>query len=99
MAQIIYQIISGEPDFLVSITPSVAPNQIHSALGTYSFDDIPLDNYHIRITDGQDCIYDLYINLSQPIDCTLEGFARSIDCTLEGISHAPEPPCKTRRFE
>ena len=92
-----YQIVSGTPDFLVSLFPPVAPNQIHSALGTYSFDDVPLDNYHIRITDGQDCIYDLYINLSQPIDCTLEGFARSIDCTLEGISiliDAPEPPCK-----
>jgi len=55
MAQLIYQINSGYPNFTAHIEPNEAPNQIHSSIGIYSFDDIPTGEYSLTVTDGIGC--------------------------------------------
>ena len=56
MAQIIYKINTGTPDFTAHLEPSVSPDQVQNALGTYSFTDIAADTYSITIIDSNGCI-------------------------------------------
>lgn len=56
MAQLIYQINTGVPNFTASINPVMKPNQIHSSLGVYSFDDIPNGVYSLTVVDANGCI-------------------------------------------
>lgn len=55
MAQLIYQITAGYPNFTAHIEPNVAEDQIHSSIGIYSFDDIPEGEYSLTITDSLGC--------------------------------------------
>lgn len=55
MAQLIYQINAGYPNFTAHIEPNVAPDQIHSSIGVYSFNDIPTGEYSLIVTDNIGC--------------------------------------------
>jgi len=54
MAQLIYQINSGYPNFTAHIEPNEADDQIHSSTGIYSF-DVPEGEYSITVTDAIGC--------------------------------------------
>lgn len=54
MAQLIYQINSGYPNFTAHIEPNEADDQIHSSTGVYSF-DVPEGEYSITVTDAIGC--------------------------------------------
>ena len=57
MAQIVYQILSGKPNFTVHLFPSgIAVDQVKTELGEYTFDDVPAGYYVISITDANGCV-------------------------------------------
>jgi hypothetical protein len=90
MIQIIYEIVSGTPNFTVSINPFVSPDQVQTSVGVYSFDNIPAQDYLITITDGNGCVIYLQYTLSScilqgDIDClTTTTSTTGTDCSLEG---------------
>jgi len=55
MAQLIYQINTGTPNFTAHIEPNEAPDQTHSSLGVYTFDDLPVGTYSLLVTDNSLC--------------------------------------------
>ena len=55
MGQIIYKINTGTPNFTVHIEPSVSPDQVQTALGTYAFTGITTGTYSISIIDSNGC--------------------------------------------
>lgn len=55
MATITYTISGGVPPFVAKIVPSAIPVNNHTALGTYSFTDVPDGNYFLDISDGNEC--------------------------------------------
>ena len=55
MAQIIYQILSGTPNFTASISPHVAADQVRASLGTFSFTGIPVGIYSLTVIDINGC--------------------------------------------
>ncbi len=106
MAQIVYEILAGTPDFLVSLNPLVAPNQTQTVIGTYSFDNIPEGRYTITIIDGRDCIKTLETSTAgyttttttRYVGCDLEGKVDLTDCLLRGVAIIVEPsPCQRAR--
>lgn len=57
MPQIVYQILSGHPDFTVHLYPSgIAEDQVRTELGEYTFDDVPAGYYVVSITDANGCV-------------------------------------------
>lgn len=95
MAQIIYQISSGTPNFTAHLQPSVVVDQVHSALGIYSFDGIPNGMYILTIIDANGCRSTITVN--RYLDsCTLEGIIDcNLDCTMIGeidCNYIPEEP-------
>jgi len=83
MGQIIYEIISGVPNFSVSLIPSVVSDQIQTSLGVYSFDNVPDGIYSLNIVDAVNCKFSIKININNP--CVLEGFLEcTLDCSLNG---------------
>ena len=84
MAQIIYQISNGSPNFTAKLISSILPDQIHTALGVYSFNNVPNGIYTLRVIDSNGCRIDIPINVDT-YPCTLEGIIECyFDCTLEG---------------
>ena len=74
MAQIIYQIISGTPNFIASLSPANGTSaQLHLAVGVHSFDNIPEDVYTLTVVDGRGCRKYLRVDLTVPRDCEIEG--------------------------
>lgn len=56
MAQIVYQILSGKPNFTVHLFPSgIAADQVKTELGEYTFDNVPPGYYMVVITDANGC--------------------------------------------
>jgi hypothetical protein len=55
MAQIIYKIVTGTPNFTASIVPAEAAPQTLYALGEYSFDNIPIGSYVLTVIDSEGC--------------------------------------------
>ena len=55
MATIYYEITDGVPNFTAKIDPAVAPDNVHTTIGTYYFTGIADGNYVITITDGWGC--------------------------------------------
>jgi gliding motility-associated-like protein len=56
MAQIVYQILSGKPNFTAHLIPSgIAPDQVQTELGEYTFDNVPNGYYVVVITDANGC--------------------------------------------
>lgn len=84
MGQIIYQIVSGTPDFTIVLSGPVIVNETKTEIGIYSFDDVPDGAYTLSITDGNGCKEMLYITISSNSDCILEGTALNLYCTLAG---------------
>jgi len=94
MAQIVYQIIGGSPDFTASIVPAVAPNQILHTPGIYSFDNIPDGMYILSVIDSNGCKYTVTVDLQSPVDCILDASVSVIDCTLDGNAVIVILPCE-----
>lgn len=55
MSQIIYEIVTGTPNFTASIVPADSPDQTLAALGVYSFDDLPGNSYTLTVVDSLGC--------------------------------------------
>ena len=103
MAQIFYQILSGTPDFSVSLSPLVVPSQIRDALGTYFFDSAPEGIYTVTIIDGHHCIRSIQTTTvgytttttTRYIGCDLIGQTERAICTLIGNAIITNPsPCQ-----
>lgn len=100
MAQIIYQIVSGIPNFAVSLDPPNAPDQVQTAVGVYSFDNIPEGVYNVTITDGIDCTLTQQTvtagyttpTTTRYAGCDLEGSISYNDCELGGEAVITVPP-------
>jgi hypothetical protein len=86
MAQIIYHIVSGTPNFTASILPAALPAQIHNSVGIYSFDDVPADVYVLSVIDANGCKRSFTVDLRVPDDCELEAVIIELDCTFEGVA-------------
>jgi hypothetical protein len=84
MGQIIYNITAGVPNFTASLIPSALPDQTHTAIGIYSFFNVPNGAYTLRVIDGEGCIFTIPITINE---CILEGNIICdivVDCILNG---------------
>lgn len=100
MAQIIYQIVSGTPNFIVSLDPPNASAQIQTTVGVYSFDNIPEGTYNVTVTDGISCTVTQQTvtagyttpTTTRYAGCDLQGSISYNDCGLEGEAFISAPP-------
>ena len=68
MAIVQYTISNGIPNFVVQLSPSeVIPNNIHTSLGTYQFNDVPDGDYELIVTD---CVYRQNITVNPVVSTT-----------------------------
>lgn len=70
MAQIVYEIVTGVPDFTAHIEPNVAVDQVLNSYGIYLFDELPEDIYTLTVTDSNGCISINVIDLTTPTTTT-----------------------------
>lgn len=71
MAIVQYTISNGIPNFVVELSPSIdIPNNIHSEVGTYQFNDVPDGDYELIIIDGNNCVYNQSITVNQLVSTT-----------------------------
>lgn len=55
MSRIQYTITTGTPSFTARLNPPALPQQVHNALGSYSFENIPDGYFQLIITDANGC--------------------------------------------
>ena len=98
MINIVFDILSGTPNFTAHISPNVAVDQILTEYGTYSFTNIPEGEYIITITDANGCISRNSITTT-----TTSTTINVLPCTLTGIIDCnyiiPPPPTPTYYLE
>jgi len=64
MATIYYSILNGSPPFVASLEISSLPNNNHSALGTYQFNDVPNGGYKLVVTDSNGCKFESNVGVN-----------------------------------
>jgi len=85
MGQVKYQIISGAPNFTVSLSPKLVPDQVQSSPGIYLFEDVPMGTYILTIVDANLCKFTASVDVDI-YPCILEGkIFCGDDCTITGI--------------
>jgi len=79
MLQVIYEIIGGDGPYIVSLTPSSLPDQTPAVAGIYSFDNVPVGDYVLSVTDSFGCHIVNNVTVVTPLEIVL---------TFSGISNA-----------
>lgn len=65
-----YNIVNGQPPFLVNLIPSIIPTVTHSETGEYFIDDVPNGDYVLTINDSNECQNDFNIVVNPNIITT-----------------------------
>src|ERR1035437_3622864 len=60
-ATITYVVTNGAYPVTVSISPAVAPDNVHNGEGEYSFEGIPVGDYVLTFTDNHGCTYEMTV--------------------------------------
>jgi len=70
MGTVRYTIVSGAAPFVAEITPSLVPDNLHVAVGTYEFNDVPNGGYALIITDSNGCVFEQEITVDPFVTTT-----------------------------
>lgn len=65
-----YTISNGEPPFIAELVDSDKQEQIHQQVGTYSFNDVSNGIYRLKITDGNNCVFEKELIVNPSVTTT-----------------------------
>jgi hypothetical protein len=84
MGNIKYTIVSGAAPFVAELVPEIVEPNIHNAVGTYEFVNIPNGTYKLTITDSNNCAYSEWITVNPNITTTTTTKAPNGDSIVVG---------------